>query len=150
MRCTAAWLLSLAGVVTPAFAHHSLYGVYADSRETELQGTVTEFRFVNPHPVLVIEVRGDDGASESWQLEMDNRAELARIGMTAESLRPGDEVEVRGSLGLTREQWLYLWRLERPADGFWYEQRGSTPFTGGGPPQAADSRRFRRPRTCAA
>jgi hypothetical protein len=25
---------------------------------------------------------------------------------------------------------MYLWRLDRPADGFWYEQRGSTPFAG--------------------
>jgi hypothetical protein len=130
MRSTAAWLLLLATVATPAHGHHSLYGVYERSQDTALDGTVAEFRFINPHPVLVIEVRRDDGSRESWELEMDNRRELAGIGFTAGSFRPGERVLIRGSVSLTREHAMYLWRLDRPADGFWYEQRGSTPYSG--------------------
>ena len=130
MRRTAAWLAILAAVGTPALGHHSLYGVYERSQDTPLDGTVVEFRFINPHPVLVIEVRREDGSRESWELEMDNRRELAGIGISAASFMPGDRVVAKGSLSLTRGQALYLWRLDRPADGFWYEQRGSTPYVG--------------------
>jgi len=130
MRSVAVTLAILTAVWGPAFAHHSLYGAYEPGRETPLTGTVTEFRFVNPHPFLAIEVVRDDGSREIWELEMDNRRELAGLGITAASFQPGDEVLVQGSVSLTRERSLYLWRLDRPADGFWYEQRGSTPFAG--------------------
>jgi hypothetical protein len=120
----------LAAAVQPAFGHHSLYGLYEPAENTTMHGVVTEFRFVNPHPVLVIEVRSDDGEVESWELEMDNRRELVRIGVTAGTLRAGDRVFVRGSVGLRRPNSFYLRRLDRPADGFWYEQRGSTPYVG--------------------
>jgi hypothetical protein len=125
-----AWVLILAVAGTPAYGHHSLYGVYARSQEAAMQGVVAEFRFVNPHPILVIEVRAGDGTHAQWELEMDNRAELARIGLTSDSFAAGDYVFVKGSLGLVRPRSFYLWRLDRPADGFWYEQRGSMPYTG--------------------
>lgn len=134
MRGTAAWLPILAAVAMPAFGHHSLAGVYERSRETPLEGSVVEFRFINPHPVLVIEVSREDGSREPWELEMDNRRELVGIGITAESFVPGERVLVRGSLSLTRERAIYLWRLDRPADGFWYEQRGGTPHAGSSKP----------------
>lgn len=114
----------------PALAHHSLSGTYERSRDTTLRGTVAEFRFVNPHPILVIEVGNRDDA-ESWQLELDNRVELSRIGVTADTFRAGDVVFVKGSAGRVRERTFYVWRLDRPADGFWYEQRGSVPYIGG-------------------
>jgi hypothetical protein len=130
----AAWLLILALGWSPVLAHHSLYGVYERSRDTALEGVVSGFRFVNPHPFLVIDVSRDDGSTETWELEMDNRGELLGIGVTTASFRPGDRVLVRGSLALTRPRSLYLWRLDRPSDGFWYEQRESTPFIGSGEP----------------
>ena len=131
-------LALLAGAEMPALAHHSLNGVYERSGNTPIEGTVREFRYVNPHPVLVIDVtvagdegdEGGDGTAESWELEMDNRGELARIGFTAETFRPGERVLVRGSRALDGGRSLYIRRLDRPADGFWYEQRGSTPFAG--------------------
>ena len=58
---------------------------------------------------------------------MDNRSELAAIGVTAATFKPGDRVVVSGSLARRNRESLYLLRLDRPADGFWYEQVGSTP-----------------------
>jgi hypothetical protein len=123
-------LLMPALAAPPVLGHHSLSGVYDSADQRSLHGAVVEFRFVNPHPVLVIEVEDDSGARRLWELEMDNRSELARIGVTAETFRPGDTVFVRGSIGLTRPRTLYLRRLDRPADGLWYEQRGSRPYIG--------------------
>ncbi|MDX1562551.1 MAG: DUF6152 family protein [Gammaproteobacteria bacterium] len=124
--------LAFLAVLLPASAlcHHTLTGIYERSRDTVLHGTVTAFEFVNPHPRLVIEVRNDDGVLETWRLEMDNRFELERIGITRETFRAGEEVVVKGSVGRLEPKTFYLWRLDRPADGFWYEQRGSTPYIG--------------------
>jgi hypothetical protein len=47
---------------------------------------------------------------------------LVAIGVTANTLKPGDRVQVKGSLARTQPQALDLLRLDRPADGFCYEQ----------------------------
>jgi len=110
-----------------ALSHHSIAGIYDSSREVTVEGTVTQFHFVNPHPFLNIEVRKAGGAVQQWRLEMDNRYELVEIGMTAETLKQGDRVTVAGSPAREQPQSLYIRKLQRPADGFLYEQIGSTP-----------------------
>ncbi len=58
---------------------------------------------------------------------MDNRSELAEIGMTSQTLKPGDRIVVTGNPARTKSQSLYIRKLDRPADGFRYEQVGSSP-----------------------
>lgn len=123
----AALPLLLLLLVERAFAHHSISGIYDSSQQRRIEGVVTEFHFTNPHPFLFVEVETDSGLLQVWRLEMDNRFELARIGMTADTFRPGERVIASGSAGRIRPQSLYLRRLERPADGLRYEQRGGTP-----------------------
>jgi hypothetical protein len=112
-----------------AVGHHSIAAVYDGSRQQRLEGVVAEFQFVNPHPFVIVAVDAS-GAQEQWRLEMDNRFELQGIGMTGETLKPGDRVVVTGSLGRTEPRTLYIRRLDRPADGFRYEQVGSRPRIG--------------------
>lgn len=118
--------LALAAAATSASAHHSIAGVYDSSRQVTVEGEVTEFRFVNPHPIVVIDVAAA-GGPQSWQLEMDNRFELAGIGITANTFEPGDRVIATGSASRTDPHRLYLRRLDRPTDGLRYEQVGSRP-----------------------
>jgi len=141
------WTLALAAAIaigTPsAGAHHSIYGIYDRSRPATLDGTVAEFQLINPHPFLFIDVASAAGVVERWRLEMDNRTELADIGITASTFKPGERVVVSGSLARTQPRSLYLLRLDRSSDGFWYEQVGSSPRIG----RSADAeRRPARPR----
>jgi hypothetical protein len=108
-----------------AGAHHSIAAVYDSARQQRVEGVVAEFQFVNPHPFVIVTVD-----AESWRLEMDIRFELLGVGMTGETLRPGDRVVVTGSLGRNDPRTLYIRRLDRPADGFRYEQVGSRPRVG--------------------
>jgi hypothetical protein len=117
--------ISVGGAAT--HAHHSISTVYDPSRRVTIEGIVARFQLVNPHPFLVIDVKGPTGEAQRWQLEMDNLRELASIGVTASTFKPGDVVVVTGSLARTSGQKLYLLRLDRRADGFWYEQVGSSP-----------------------
>ena len=117
--------IALTGVTIAA--HHSISGVYDSSREVKLEGTIAEFHFVNPHPFVTVDVKNDRGRTQQWRLEMDNRSELVDAGMSAETLKPGDRVVVTGSPARAQSQGLYIRRLDRPVDGFRYEQVGNTP-----------------------
>jgi len=114
---------------TVAQGHHSISAVYDRDRPVTLNGIVVQFAMVQPHPFLVIEVKDEQGATR-WRGELDNRWELESIGMTASSLKPGERLVVSGSVGRTQPHSLYVMRLDRPADGFWYEQVGMSPRIG--------------------
>jgi hypothetical protein len=88
-----ALLVSLASiaVASGARAHHS-FAMFDMAHPIELSGTVKEFRFVNPHSILVLQVKGQDGEVTEWVLEGGAPAMLTRAGMNAKSLKPGDEI----------------------------------------------------------
>jgi hypothetical protein len=124
------WLIAAGLAVSGAAAdaHHSLYGVYDTGRAVTVEGVVSAFHFVNPHPYLLVDVRDRSGASQQWRMEMDNRRELVDVGMTEQTMQAGDRVTVSGSPGRsTQIHSLYIRRLDRPADGFRYEQLGYSP-----------------------
>ena len=123
LQCALALSLA-AGIVT---AHHSLSGSYVMGEDITVEGVVVQFQFVNPHPFLTITAAGGNGEKQQWRMEMDNRSELAGIGMTATTLKPGDHVVVKGNPGSSQQNTLYIRQLNRPADGLKYEQIGATP-----------------------
>jgi hypothetical protein len=127
--------LVLAAIVILAapslWGHHSISSVYDSGRRMTIDGTVAEFQLINPHPFLFVDARDAEGAVRRWRLEMDNRFELVAIGVTADTFKPGERVVVTGSAGRTQPQSLYVLRLDRPVDGFWYEQVGQSPRIGG-------------------
>ena len=116
---------SLAGV--PLQAHHAISTFYDTSQRVTIEAIVRELHFVNPHPFVLGDVRSRDGATEEWRLEMDNRRELVDIGFTHQTLRPGDTIVVAGSPARREARSLYVRRIDRPSDGFWYEQVGASP-----------------------
>ena len=108
-------------------AHHAISAIYDNSKPITIQGTVVEFHFVNPHPYLTIAVVDERGQSQAWQLEMDNRFELVDVGMSADTFKAGDRVVVRGGPARGRSNAAYALRIDRPSDGFRYEQVGTSP-----------------------
>jgi uncharacterized protein DUF6152 len=121
-------LLLCAAPFAAAQAHHSIAAVYDSERQITVEGRVVQFQFVNPHPILIVEVAADGGAPQQWRLELDNRSELAGIGIDADTFKPGDHVVAGGSAAREGAQALYLLRLDRPADGLRYEQIGYRPM----------------------
>jgi hypothetical protein len=60
----------------------------------ELEGTVQEFKYVNPHAYIILKVKGKDGRLETWTLEGEPTATLAREGWNSRTLKPGDQIKV--------------------------------------------------------
>jgi hypothetical protein len=119
----------LLGFASTVAAHHSIAAVYDRNARTSLTGVVSEFRLVNPHAFLMMDVERD-GRAESWKLELDNRSELASIGVTPDTLKPGDRIVASGTRAFDGSRSIYAYRIDRAADGFWYEQVGSSPRVG--------------------
>jgi hypothetical protein len=76
-----------------ALAHHSPI-VFDRSRQVTLTGTVTEFRWGNPHSWIHMDVVEADGNVANWSIEMDPASHLARQGWRSSLLKPGDKITV--------------------------------------------------------
>lgn len=94
LRPAGAAIAVLAASFGAASAHHS-FAMFDTQHPREITGTVKEFRFVSPHAILVVTVAGDDGVAKDWILEGGAPGNLAREGMHANALKPGDEVVVK-------------------------------------------------------
>lgn len=81
----------LAAVGGAAMAHHS-FAMFDQEHPMEIAGTVVEFRYTSPHSFILVDVKGKDGASTVWNLEGPSPSILARDGMSAKTLKPGDEL----------------------------------------------------------
>src|SRR4030095_11118963 len=103
-------------VVRSASAHHAFSPVYDEKRTVTIDGVVTEFRFVNPHSVMTIEVRDDAGAVTRWVVEFAGRLNLSEVGWTADSIRAGEKLSVTGNPTWEKMPRLFFRRLVR-ADG---------------------------------
>lgn len=92
---------SLAGVLLlalPGFvvAHHSFAVHYDGERVISVSGVVADFRFRNPHGMIVVDGTSSDGVSGTWKIETNSPNILRRRGWTPESIGAGDEVVIEG------------------------------------------------------
>jgi len=96
MKQSTASLVVIGTIISafPALAHHSDYN-YATEEWTQLQGTVREVHWVNPHAWIYIEVTGAGDQSGTWALEGAGVAALRRDGWTEDSVEVGDEISVQ-------------------------------------------------------
>lgn len=97
-------------VVATAAAHHSAALFYDLDGHTEISGTVTEFRFANPHAILKLDVVGADGETQHWTAETTSPSILRRRGWSQESFKPGEMVTIEG---LPSADGSYLIRVQR-------------------------------------
>ena len=80
----------------PAFAHHG-GAAYDNTNPLTLSGTVKEFHFIQPHPLIALEVKDDKGNLVEWSVEMTAPNHLVRYGWNGKKLKPGDEITVTGN-----------------------------------------------------
>ena len=74
-------------------AHHGA-ATFDTVGEITLKGTVTEWVWSNPHSILRIDVKGEDGTVKNWSVATANVADLSKRGWTRKTLNPGDQVTV--------------------------------------------------------
>ena len=87
--------LALAGLIisAPATAHHS-YAMFSVDKTIPVEGTVKQFMWTNPHSWIRIEVMGQNGKQQEWNVEMGSLTILVNLGWTPKTLQVGDKIKM--------------------------------------------------------
>lgn len=98
------WFVIAVSVITgivvtgvPIFAHHGSAISYDMEHPWNTKATVTEFRYINPHPIVFFDRVNDKGEVEHWESEIiTNPSNMIRAGWgksrSEEALKPGTKV----------------------------------------------------------
>ena len=93
----------LAAMAGPSFAHHG-NAAFDLSKPVVLKGAVvTEFIWINPHPLIKADYKDEKGNVQHWTMEMGSTVSAQLIGWTRTTIAPGDVVT------------LYVWQAKTGA-----------------------------------
>ena len=100
--------LVLAAWLPAGLAHHSTAVDFEKGTEIAIEGVITNTEFVNPHTRFYVDVTGDDGTVENWQIETRPARNLANSGVTPDTVKMGTLVRAEGepSRRGQRSMWL--------------------------------------------
>jgi hypothetical protein len=87
-------ILTLVSAAVPLSAHHS-WPVSMD-RLVTVKGTVVEFAWANPHPMMTLEVQANDGRTEKWMVGGPAIIRMTANGWTKTTVKPGDVITAIG------------------------------------------------------
>ena len=90
-----ALLVSLLSISGSALAHHGTAN-YDMTKVVTLKGTVTDFQFINPHTLIIFDVKNDQGVIEHWQAEATSPNHLVRGGWSKDIIKAGDQITISG------------------------------------------------------
>jgi hypothetical protein len=77
-------------------AHHAFAAEYDENKRVTVSGTVTGFKWANPHAWLYVDGEDESGKAASWSFEMGSPNGLVRRGWRRADLNKGDRVTVEG------------------------------------------------------
>jgi hypothetical protein len=91
--------VSLLGGSMQMLGHHGTNISYDHNKEYTISGTVTEFRYANPHPQLYIDVKDSSGKVTKWGLEIAANLHALTLNgwsktRSTNALKPGTIVSV--------------------------------------------------------
>ena len=84
------FILTLVAAVMPLAAHHS-WPINNDKLVT-VKGTVIDFKWANPHPMMTLEVQASDGKMEKWEVGGPAINRMEANGWTRTTVKPGDVI----------------------------------------------------------
>jgi hypothetical protein len=85
-------LAALLAVAAPLLAHHGRGATYDMKKQVTLKGVVTEVSWRNPHVLIWMDVKDENGKVTNWGFENSNVSSLAREGYSRNTLRAGQEI----------------------------------------------------------
>lgn len=98
--CMGAAALGLLFLAAPTYAHHSFAAEFDATKCTDFTGTLTSVEWQNPHGYFHVDVKGANGAVESWTFQTVSIITLKRSGTSRRDFldNVGKTIYVRGCL----------------------------------------------------
>ena len=78
----------------PVLAHHAW--PVDNTRAVTVTGTVTGYEWANPHVMIGLEVKGQDGTIEKWSVGGPSTTRMEGNGWDKNTLKPGDVITATG------------------------------------------------------
>jgi hypothetical protein len=96
MKTPSAALVALTLTVSavPLLAHHTISAIYDTNKVVTLKGVVTQVDWQNPHVVLHLDAKNDDGTTVSWNVETRATYILKRCGLGQDFVKAGEAVSM--------------------------------------------------------
>src|ERR1039458_9163341 len=76
-------------------AHHSFATSYFPDKTTTIDGKVVQFLFRNPHSFLDVAAPDEKRHDQTWVVEWGGGGQLSHVGVSKDTLKPGDHVVAR-------------------------------------------------------
>jgi len=86
--------VGILAAASPLFAHHAW--PVDRSREITVKGTVTEYNWSNPHVMIDLDVKEDNGKVEKWNVGGPSTARMEKNGWDRNTLKAGDVITAIG------------------------------------------------------
>ena len=96
-------LAGLAAISSPLSAHHGAAAYDMKKPVVLKDAVVTEFIWINPHPLIKVDYKDEKGNVQHWTMEMGSTVSSQLIGWTRTTLHYGDVVT------------LYVWQAKTRA-----------------------------------
>jgi hypothetical protein len=80
----------------PTSAHHAFASEYDENKHVAISGTVTQFKWTNPHVLMDVEGRDESGKVTRWSFEMGSPNRLLTRGWKKTDLKVGDHIIAEG------------------------------------------------------
>ena len=77
-------------------AHHAFAAEYDENKRVTVSGTVTRFKWTNPHAWLYVDGKDESGKVTTWSFEMGSPNGLVHRGWKRTEFNEGDQVTVEG------------------------------------------------------
>jgi Family of unknown function (DUF6152) len=100
----------------PVWAHHSPSAVFDMANKFTLSGTLTKVDWINPHIVVFIDAKKDDGSVENWKFESNPPSWFRRVALARDDFAKaiGQTVTVEGVRAKAGGLYGYLLKITFP------------------------------------
>jgi hypothetical protein len=86
-------LVAVVGLSVPLSAHHGTAS-FDTGKTVTVKGTVTEYVWSNPHVLVKVDAKDENGDVAHWVLEAQNPVTQAGRGWSKNTFKAGDEVSL--------------------------------------------------------
>ena len=116
MRNKIVFALLVLGAAASLRAHHSTTAVFDVAKRVTVTGTLTKVDWVNPHIVVLVEAKGNNGNVDAWRFESNPPSWFRRVSVGRQDLTKaiGQTAVVEANPAKDGTLYAYLVRIKYP------------------------------------
>jgi hypothetical protein len=112
----AAATVALFVAMVPGWAHHSPSAIFEMTKRISVTGTLTKVDWINPHIVILMDGKGDDGKMEHWTFESNPPSWYRSVGLARADFAKaiGQTITVEGVRAKNGTPYGYMQKIKLP------------------------------------